>query len=156
MDWSRLEHGIDGECRNSAFRKEKVNRVFPTSQITNRLALFLGKVIFVLICEMASYLLWACPGIITEGTHWRDRMLVCYMPLKLLVSSISSVAIAMAAEPLFGTSSTTFGALRAPHFRGLPRTRKSYSFDNLILMASAAKGWHQVSACCKRELLLWW
>jgi hypothetical protein len=120
------------------------------------LALFLGKVMLVLICEMTSYLLWACPGVTTDGTLRLDRMLVCYMPLKLLESSVSFVAIAMTAEPLFGTSSTMFDTLRAPRVKDLPRIRKSYSFDNLILMVSAKEGRHQVSlSVCCFEPLLW-
>jgi hypothetical protein len=134
-----LEHVISGERRSSALREEEANRVLPTSQSANLLALFLGKAMLVLICEMTSYLLGACPDVIAEWTLWLDRMLVCHMPLKLLESSVSFVAIATTAEPLFGTSSTIFDTLRAPHFRDLPRIRKSYSFGNLILMVPAKK-----------------
>ena len=149
------EYVIAEERRSSAFCEEEANRVFSTSQTTNLLALFLGKMISVLVCEMTSDSLRARPCIITKRASWRDLVLVCCMPLKLLESSVFFVAMVITAEPVLGTSSTMLDPLRVPRFREPSGICKSCNFEDLIFMVLAPEWRCRVSACCVLAPL-WW
>jgi hypothetical protein len=148
---------ISGEHRSTASREEKANRVSSTSQIMNFLALFLGKMMSVLVYEMTSYPLGAGPRVITKRALRRDFMLVHCMPLKLLESSVFFVAIIITAEPILGTPSTILDTLGAPPFRHLPVIYQSYGFSDLIVVVLVPKEQCWVCACCAPGLLsLWW
>jgi hypothetical protein len=106
-------------------REEKANRISSTSQTTNFLVLFLGKMMSMLTYEMASHPLGAAPRAITKRALRLDFMLVRCMPLKFLESSVFFIAIIMIAEPILGTSSTILDTSRASRCRDLPVICKS-------------------------------